>query len=347
MAGLTLAPGAGKNSITIDYTNGNPLLPPGLTLTASGENTITVVGTAPVETYSLDGGTGKFTIESANPVDTANLTLAVTGGVVDIGSTLRLANVTVAAGATLNLPAGGAPGAKVLVTDGLTLNAGAKVDLFNNAMVVEYGAATLLPAVQTAVTMGFNAGGAPWGGAGITSSTAAGNVSAGVGYAEAADVLGISPPATGMFLGQTVKASSVIVRYTLLGDATLDGVTDFNDLVKLAQNYNVVGGGTWSQGDFTYDGATDFNDLVKMAQNYNTTLIPLVAAVAESGGGAPLASFSLAFDEALATNSRSDDLLRSVPPKSKPVAAKRPGPFRTGKPFVTREKTTSAVRKVS
>ena len=30
--------------------------------------------------------------------------------------------------------------------------------------------------------------------------------------------------------------------------------------------------GWWNLGDFTYDGVTDFNDLVKLAQNYNTSL---------------------------------------------------------------------------
>jgi hypothetical protein len=53
-------------------------------------------------------------------------------------------------------------------------------------------------------------------------------------------------------------------------------VVDFNDLVKLAQNYNTtVSASTdswWNRGDFTYDGVTDFNDLVKLAQNYNTAL---------------------------------------------------------------------------
>jgi hypothetical protein len=343
MAGLTLAPGAGKNSITIDYTNGNPLLTPGLTLTASGDDTINVVGTAPTGTYSLNSGAGKFTLQSANPANTANLTLALTGGVVDVGSTLRLANLTVAAGATLNLPPSATPGGKVLVTDGLTLDAGTKVDVFNNVMVVEYGVTTVLPGVQSAVTTGFNAGGTPWGGAGITSSTAAGNPGAGVGYAEAGEVLGISPPATGMFLGQTVKASSVLVRYTLLGDATLDGVADFNDLVKLAQNYNVLGGGTWARGDFTYDGAVDFNDLVKMAQNYNTAPIPPTGAAAVPEP----ASFSLAFDEALAsaTESRSNDLLRSAPSRPKSVMVKRPGPFRAGKPTAGPAKNVSDMRK--
>jgi hypothetical protein len=58
----------------------------------------------------------------------------------------------------------------------------------------------------------------------------------------------------------TVKASP--------GDANLDGVVDFNDLVKLAQSYNTTGK-TWFSGDFTYDGKVDFDDLVQLAQNYN------------------------------------------------------------------------------
>jgi hypothetical protein len=59
---------------------------------------------------------------------------------------------------------------------------------------------------------------------------------------------------------------------TLDGDATLDGVVDFNDLVKLAQHYNVANGAqSWAAGDFTHDGSVDFNDLVKLAQNYNVS----------------------------------------------------------------------------
>ena len=57
---------------------------------------------------------------------------------------------------------------------------------------------------------------------------------------------------------------------TLDGDATLDGSVDFNDLVKLAQHYNVADGErSWADGDFTHDGDVDFNDLVKLAQDYN------------------------------------------------------------------------------
>ena len=45
----------------------------------------------------------------------------------------------------------------------------------------------------------------------------------GVGYAEASQALGISGAQTASWGGETVDATSVLARYTLLGDATLDG----------------------------------------------------------------------------------------------------------------------------
>jgi hypothetical protein len=324
-------PGAGHNTITIDYTNGNPLPAAGMTLSGSGDDTVSVVGTAAAGTYTLNGG--KFTVVSANPANTANLSLSV-GGVVDVGSTLRLANVTVADGATLNVAPSASPGGKVLITDGLVLTGAAKVDLFNNGLVVGYGATSVLPAVQSEVVRGYNATGSAWGGAGITSSTAAANSSAAVGYAEAAETLGITAPATGTFLGQTVNAASVLVRYTLVGDATLNGVVDFGDLVRLAQNYNVTTGRTWSQGDFTYNGGTDFADLVGLAQNYNASLGPVAAAI----GG--VVSFSTAFEEAKAVavsepvGTAGKGVLRAATEKPRPVAAAaRKPPIRIGSPI--------------
>jgi hypothetical protein len=62
---------------------------------------------------------------------------------------------------------------------------------------------------------------------------------------------------------------------TIDGDANLDGAVDFNDLVKLAQNYNAATGDeSWADGDFDHDGNVDFGDLVKLAQNYNTNAPP-------------------------------------------------------------------------
>jgi hypothetical protein len=140
-------------------------------------------------------------------------------------------------------------------------------------MVVDYDAASPspLPTIGTHVKSAFNGG--TWDGAGITSSTAASNFSAAVGYAEAADVLGLSGNATALWNGQVVDATSVLIAYTLAGDADLNGKVEFTDLVRLAQNYNDLSGTrTWSSGDFDYNGNVDFADLVKLAQNYNPPL---------------------------------------------------------------------------
>jgi hypothetical protein len=83
--------------------------------------------------------------------------------------------------------------------------------------------------------------------------------------------------------------------FVLAGDANHDRSVDFNDLVKLAQNYNTTGR-TYADGDFTGDGKVDFNDLVVLAQRYNTSLSATPAATA-----APVPSaFSFAADWAAA-----------------------------------------------
>jgi hypothetical protein len=113
----------------------------------------------------------------------------------------------------------------------------------------------------------------------------------------------------GIFGGINVAAGDVLVAFTLYGDADLDGAVNFNDLARLAQNYN-TGGKRWVQGDFNYDGLVDFNDLARLAQNYNTVLpagaIPgapvgfeedwaaAVASVPEAGGAVVLMGFAAA-----------------------------------------------------
>jgi hypothetical protein len=74
--------------------------------------------------------------------------------------------------------------------------------------------------------------------------------------------------------GNSIAPTTGFDFFVLAGDANFDRSVDFNDLVKLAQNYNVSGGLTWADGDFTADGNVDFNDLVILAQRYNTMLAP-------------------------------------------------------------------------
>jgi hypothetical protein len=81
-------------------------------------------------------------------------------------------------------------------------------------------------------------------------------------------------------LGQNNAGSSTV--HAGLGDANLDGVVGFPDLVKVAQNYGGTGK-TWLDGDFNFDGTVGFADLVTVAQHY--------------GGAAPASpEFSSSFD---------------------------------------------------
>jgi hypothetical protein len=164
-----------------------------------------------------------------------------------------------------------ADGGDTSVVKTLTMTGGIKIDLADNRLIVDYTGASPIASVRAAILAGYNPAGPHWQGNGIVSSLAAANPTGlAIGYGEAATILS---PTGGTFGGQTADGTAVLVRMTVPGDATLDGIVNFADLVKLAQNYNVVDGSRlWSEGDFTYDGNTNFADLVQLAQNYNTSL---------------------------------------------------------------------------
>jgi hypothetical protein len=111
------------------------------------------------------------------------------------------------------------------------------------------------------------------------------------GWFQSYDNLDVPGP---LVLAPVYSDTSVRLVATLAGDATMDGVVDFNDLVKLAQNYNSALASdvdnAWQSADFTGDRTVDFNDLVALAQNYNTSAI---------GGGAP-GGAAASFDSDLA-----------------------------------------------
>jgi hypothetical protein len=212
----------------------------------------------------------------------------VTAGELQFAATHRIKQLKVEDNATASL----GTGRPLLRTTEVVMNdftnPQGTLDVADGIVVIDYEpGSTPHSNVRSMITAGYvPAGPTHWTGRGITSRTAAANDKFAVGYAEATEVLNFAGGPTATFAGETVDDSTYLVRFTLAGDATLDGTVDFNDLVRLAQNYNSVDGNhVWSQGDFTYDGNVDFNDLVKLAQNYNQTLPP------------PAAAFGAAFSE--------------------------------------------------
>jgi autotransporter-associated beta strand protein len=145
----------------------------------------------------------------------------------------------------------------------LSVSPTARLNLNNNALIVDYdaGADSPLAEVAGAVALGHGAGGT-WDGPGISSGSAAtsGGLTS-LAVAEAADVLGLSGEQTGTFWHQIVDASAVLIHYTYGGDATMDGKINIDDYGQI--DFNIASPTPalgWFNGDFNYDGKIDIDD---------------------------------------------------------------------------------------
>jgi hypothetical protein len=110
--------------------------------------------------------------------------------------------------------------------------------------------------------------------------------------------------------------------FFMAGDANHDAAVDFNDLVKLAQNYNTTGGKQLALGDFNYDGNVDFNDLVALAQRYNTSLPPAGSPAAPLASPSPVPSI----ESVLAAVSAQSTPAPTAAPKPTPKPTPKPAP---------------------
>jgi hypothetical protein len=151
----------------------------------------------------------------------------------------------------------------LLRINGTMTNSGT-VDLAGGDMILDYTGASPIIAIKAQLLAGYNNG--SWTGTGIRSSTAAANagpLKTAVGYGEASTIFG---PSGGVFDGQTVDGTSLLLKYTYTGDANLDGKVDITDLLKLATGWHVAT--TWTGGDFDYNGVVDSRDLALLAADW-------------------------------------------------------------------------------
>lgn len=176
-------------------------------------------------------------------------------------------------GAALNLASGAsmklASNALVLKSNALAITGSGSVDLANGAVIVN-SSATPVAAIRALLQQG--ASGASWTGNGITSSSAA---------SVAADVSNLHKTALGYsdashlpfssLNGVAINPTSLLVRYTLTGDANLDQIIDSADFAALATSFN-QSSGDWFTGDFNYDGQVNALDFNLLASNYGAAL---------------------------------------------------------------------------
>jgi Glycoside hydrolase family 44 len=237
----------------------------------SGSGSLTLQTAFGNSTVSVQAGAQKInlplTIASSTQLNVSSGASLTLGGPVTVNAGLSLtptgsgmvnyqSSITLQSGASLAL------GNSTAIT-GLTLGSGAKLDVTNSTLQINYGsAADPAATIRSLLVSGFNGGN--WQGTGITSSTAAGDAGRfTLGYADGGNAADHAD--TG------VPAGDVEVEYTVAGDVNLSGGVDLSDLVIVASDFGQTGS-DWAAGDVNYDGNVDLSDLVIVASNFGASL---------------------------------------------------------------------------
>ena len=194
-----------------------------------------------------------------------------------IATSQHLTTLTVMGSATVT-----AGGGRVLRVASLSTFSGGRLDLNDNALIYDYdfGSGTAQRSAIRNLIKSARAGGA-WTGTGLISTAAKNTVGLNttLGYMGATDYKAIYG-ASAKFDGEVIDDSTVLVRYTLYGDADFSRTVDFNDFLKLQNGFGSTNA-SFALGDFDYSGVTDFNDFLILQNNFDQTLPSAVI-----GGGA-------------------------------------------------------------
>ena len=211
------------------------------------------------------------TLNASSPVEIAAGTLVL------FGSSTFGAGVTIDNGAQLDVVQSDP---LTLTVSSLNINPGGSLDLADNEMLINYGAnADPISTIASYLANGYNGG--AWNGPGIVSTTAqipTNGLLYGLGYADGKD---------GVVSGLT--SGQIEIKYTLLGDANLDGLVNGSDFNILAANFNQSITG-WDQGDFNYDGLVNASDFNELAANFNQGVSLPAVAITESLAAPAVAS---------------------------------------------------------
>lgn len=256
----------GDDAFTLDYLNGPPLVP-GATIDAGpGSDAMRILGTPGADAVTF--GTSQLNFGGVlNLAGVESRTydgqgggdnLSVTGGSLAFDLPQQFSSLNIAAGASAKVtPGGGSP----LRTGSLSV--GGQLDLADNPLILDYDGASPIDAVNSLIQAGRNGG--MWNGSGIVTGAAPANRTLGV--AEAARVLNLAGGQTALWHGQIVDASTVLVLYTLPGDADLNLRIDIDDYFVIDQGYGRQLTGYFN-GDFNYSGAIDADDYFLIDQAY-------------------------------------------------------------------------------
>ncbi len=241
----------GSGSLTLQVSTGSAEI-----AVEQGSHTIQLPTTLASNT-TLDVAAGS-TLNLASTV-TLDAGVAVTetgGGAVTFGQITGSGQLSISGGlATLATNGGGSQIA------GLTLTGASTLDITNNHLFIDYGSSSdPISTILGYLKAGFNNG--AWNGSnGIISSTAqtpTNNLKYGIGWADGND---------GTHAVAGLTSGQIELKYTLLGDANLDGSVNGTDFSILAANFG-LGVTNWDQGNFLYGSSVNGSDFSALAANF-------------------------------------------------------------------------------
>ncbi len=132
---------------------------------------------------------------------------------------------------------------------GLTITTNSTLDISDDHLFINYGSnPDPVATIRSYLIKGYNGGAWNGTGAAIDTSAPTSISTYGVGYADGADHV-----VTGLSSGQ------IEIKYTLVGDANLDGLVTGDDFTLLVANIGKAAA-AWDKGDFNYDGLVTGDD---------------------------------------------------------------------------------------
>ena len=272
---LTLDTASGPASITL--ATGTHTISSALTFATDTNITVTPLNSTMWLTGTLNFTAGK------------SITKSGAGGVTL--KHIRTGNLAINDGRVQIISNGTTLGTSSLNT--LSIGATGKLNLTNNDLVIRTTpTGTWNGSAYTGVTgmVAAGYGDGTWNGNGIltTMSDATTGVLTTLAVARAGDVLDISGSATTSWSGQTVDASSTLVKYTWGGDADLNGELNGDDYFyidsHILQSGSVFG---FHNGDFNYDGEINGDDYFILDSNIlfaQGSGMQMLTAIPEPGG---------------------------------------------------------------
>ena len=232
-----------------------------ITINPAAGSSIRFLGGSGNDAMTLTGGSLAFNTDLG--ADSSALALTVNGAAaVTFGSTQRLRSLNVSGLATMSPNGNRAIDVKSLPT--IT----GKLNLNDNDLVVDYTGGSPIGSWNGAAYTGVTglvqsaSNGGAWDGNGITTGMSfVDPTTRTLGVNEASTVLGLSGSATDTWNGVTVDATSVIVKYTYVGDIDLNGELNGDDYFYLdsyvLQSGTVFG---YAVGDINLDGELNGDD---------------------------------------------------------------------------------------